>query len=70
MRKGFAIISLFALTLIILSSVDAGEWIETDTYIAPMASITIDGDVSDWAGIVPLTDVPFRTATDEWVVFE
>jgi hypothetical protein len=70
MRKGFVAISLSALALILLSSVEAGEWIETDTYTAPMASITIDGDASDWAGIVPLTEVPFRTTADEWVVFE
>ncbi len=70
MRKGFAAMSLFALTLILLSSADAGDWIETDTYLAPMASITIDGDDSDWAGIEPLTGIEFRTANDEWVVFE
>ena len=70
MKKGFLATALFALTLIFLGSASAGEWIETDTYIAPMTAITIDGDASDWAGIEPLTAVEFRTANDEWVVFE
>ena len=70
MKKGFLVISLSALTMILIASANAGEWIAEDTYTAPMASIVIDGDDSDWAGITPLTAVEFRTADDEWVVFE
>jgi hypothetical protein len=70
MEKRFSAIASFALTLIFLGSANAGEWIEQDTYLAPMASITVDGDPSDWAGIETLTDVEFRTTADEWVVFE
>ncbi len=70
MRKAFLVTSLFALTLILLSSANAGDWIAEDTYIAPMASISIDGDTGDWAGIEPLTAVEFKTTADEWVVFE
>jgi len=70
MKKGFLVITLFALTLFCLSSVNAGDWIAEDTYTAPMTNITIDGDDSDWFGIEPLTGVEFRTAEDEWVVFE
>ena len=70
MRKAFLVTSLFALTLILLGSANAGDWIAEDTYIAPMASISIDGDTGDWAGIEPLTAVEFRTTADEWVVFE
>ena len=70
MRKAFLVTSLFALTLILLGSANAGDWIAEDTYIAPMASISIDGDTGDWAGIEPLTAVEFKTTADEWVVFE
>jgi len=70
MKKGFLTTALFALTLMLLSSANAGDWIETDTYDAPMAEISVDGDDADWAGIRPLTDVEFRTADDAWVVFE
>ncbi|MBM3240818.1 hypothetical protein FJZ31_31435 [Candidatus Poribacteria bacterium] len=70
MKRGFLAAALFALTLMFLSSAKAGEWIETDTYVAPLASISVDGDASDWAGIETLTDVKFRTTSDEWVVFE
>jgi hypothetical protein len=70
MKKGFLAMALFAMMLITLSSANAGDWIETDTYGAPAAEITVDGDDADWAGIEPLTNVEFRTADDEWVVFE
>jgi hypothetical protein len=70
MKRGFSAIALFALTVIFLGSANAGDWIETDTYLAPMASISIDGDPSDWAGIETLNNVKFRTTADEWVVFE
>ena len=70
MKKGFLTTALFALMLILLGSANAGDWIETDTYVAPAAPITVDGDDSDWAGIEPLTNIEFRTANDEWVVFE
>jgi hypothetical protein len=70
MKKGFSVIALFAFTLILLGSADAGEWIEEDTYVAPMASISIDGDPGDWFGIEPLTGVEFKTTADEWVAFE
>ena len=70
MKKGFLATALFALTLILLGSANAGDWIETDTYVAPAVPISVDGDDSDWAGIEPLTNVKFRTANDEWVVFE
>lgn len=70
MKKGFLATTLFALTLFFLGSANAGEWIAEDTYIAPMASISIDGNASDWAGIKPLTAIEFKTTSDEWVVFE
>jgi len=70
MKKGFLVIALFALPLVFLGTAIAGEWIAEDTYTAPRASITIDGDPSDWAFIEPLTAIEFRTASDEWVVFE
>lgn len=70
MKKGFLTMVFFALTLIILYSANAGEWIETDTYMAPIASISIDGNASDWAGIEPLTGVKFKTTAGDWVVFE
>ena len=69
MKRTSLIIGMFAVMLI-LGSADAGEWIETDTYVAPMATISIDGNPGDWAGIEPLTAIEFRTAADEWVVFE
>lgn len=70
MKKLFLVTAIFAFTLILLGSVSAGEWIDEDTYDAPMASISVDGDDSDWAGIEPLTGVEFKTTADEWVVFE
>jgi len=70
MKKEFSTIALFALTLILLGSANAGDWIETDVYVAPMASITVDGDAADWAGIEPLTGVEFKTTADEWTDFE
>jgi hypothetical protein len=70
MKKCFLTTALFALALILFVSAHAGEWIETDTYGAPMAEISVDGDDADWTGIETLTDVEFRTADDEWVVFE
>lgn len=70
MKRVFLATTLFALTLILFGSANAGDWIETDTYEAPMARISVDGDASDWAGIKPLTGVKFKTTSDEWVVFE
>ena len=70
MKTGFLTTALFALTLMLLGSANAGDWIETDEFLAPMATISVDGDAADWAGIEPLTGVEFRTTADEWVVFE
>lgn len=70
MKRGFLAVALFALTLVFLGTASAGDWIAEDTYTAPRASITIDGDSSDWAFIEPLTAVEFKTTSDEWVVFE
>lgn len=70
MKRGLLAIATFALTLILLSSANAGDWIAEDTYDAPMVAITVDGDDADWAGIEPLTGIEFKTTADEWVVFE
>lgn len=71
MRKMFCATALLALTLIIIGSADA-QWIEEglETYDASKAAISVDGDFSDWDGIEKLTGVEFKTANDEWVVFE
>ena len=70
MKKGFLAITLFAMTVIFLGTANAGDWIAEDMYTAPMASIVVDGDTNDWAGIEPLTGIEFKTTADEWVVFE
>jgi len=71
MKKSFLAIAFFAFMLIILKPANA-QWIQDgmDTYDAPMASISVDGDAADWAGIEELTGVEFKTTSDEWVVFE
>ena len=56
MKRGFLITSVFALILILISSANAGDWVEPDTYDAPMGTITIDGDPDDWKFVDLLTD--------------
>jgi len=70
MRKVFSGIVLSVFMMMLIGSANAGDWIEVDTYEAPMASITIDGNAADWAGIEPLTGIKFKTTSDEWVLFE
>lgn len=70
MKSGFLTTSVFALILILIGSADAEEWVDPDTYDAPMGTITIDGDPDDWRFVELLTDSEFRTADDEWVTFE
>jgi len=70
MKKAFLATALFALTLMLLGSANAGEWIAEDTFTAPVASISVDGDASDWADIELLTGVEFQNADGNWMVFE
>lgn len=70
MKKGFLAAALFAMTLVLFGTANAGDWIAEDMFVAPEASIVIDGDAADWGMIEPLTAVEFKTTADEWVVFE
>ena len=70
MKRGFLTASAFALILILIGSADAGDWVEPDTYDAPMGTIIIDGDSNDWENVDLITDSEFKTAEDEWVTFE
>lgn len=75
MKKGFLTTAMLALTLILLGSAHAGEWIENDTYEAPTTeaprdAILVDGDASEWENFELLTDVKFLTEVGEWVVFQ
>ncbi len=70
MKGIFSITAMFALTLMLLCSANAGEWIETDTCEALTTTISVDGNASEWEYFPLLTGVEFLTAEGKWVVFE